>query len=277
MENIKDNTKKVWGASPAGTTSTESKPMTKKFFDEAFKFRSEYEIPWLYEVIPFKEFKNKKVLEVGCGAGFDAYNIAREGGIYTGIDITPENIDRTKTHLGYFGLNTKVLEADAEQLPFEEEFDIVYSNGVLHHTPNMEKSFSEAYRVLKDNGEFYVVLYNKNSIFHWFTLFLVKHILMLGFLQMNFKDRLSMIEYTTSKEKPLVNVYSKNEVESILKKVGFTVNNNDLKIRKLVKEDLPYLPIIRNLWKIVPQSIYDKIGEKLGWYIIARGVKKIET
>ena len=116
MNHIKNNTKNVWGASPAGTTSSKAKPKTKDFFDEAFKYRSEYEQPWLYDVIPFKSFKDKRVLEIGCGVGFDAYNIIREGATYTGIDITPENIERTKIHLGYFGLEGEILEADAENL-----------------------------------------------------------------------------------------------------------------------------------------------------------------
>jgi ubiquinone/menaquinone biosynthesis C-methylase UbiE len=117
MNETKENTKKVWGASPAGTTSSEAKPKSKEFFEEAFKFRSEYEQPWLYDIIPFKEFKNKKVLELGCGAGFDAYNITREGAVYTGIDITPENIERTRTHLSFFDLKAEILESDAENLP----------------------------------------------------------------------------------------------------------------------------------------------------------------
>ncbi len=277
MNNIKNDTKKVWGASPAGTTSSTAKPKSKEFFKEAFKYRSEYELPWLCEVIPFKNFKDKKILEVGCGAGFDAYNITKEGAIYTGIDITPENIDRTTTHLSFFNLGGEILEADAEKLPFNgSEFDIVFSNGVLHHTPDMEQAFSEVYRVLKGNGKFYVILYHKNSIFYWAKLFLLDHILRLGFLKMNFKDRVSMIEYTTSNAKPLVNVYSKKEVKTILKNVGFSVLDKDIKVRKLVKEDMPNLSILRKLWKLIPQKTYDKVGTYFGWYIIVKGLKKIE-
>jgi ubiquinone/menaquinone biosynthesis C-methylase UbiE len=154
------------------------------------------------------------------------------------------------------------------------EYDIVYSNGVLHHTPNMSKSFNEAYRVLKDKGEFYVILYHKNSIFYWFSLFFVKHILLFGFLKMSFKDRLSKIEFTTSEDLPLVNVYSRQEVKKIMEEVGFSVESID--VRKLVKEDMPYLPILRSIWKSIPQGVYDKIGKYFGWYIIVKGIKRID-
>ncbi len=87
---------------------------------------------------------------MGCGAGFDAYRFMDSGARYTGVDITPENIERTKTHLGFYGFSPTVVQADAEHLPFSDAtFDIVFSNGVLHHTPDMRAAFAEAFRVLK--------------------------------------------------------------------------------------------------------------------------------
>lgn len=112
------------GASPAGAKSSSSKPMTLEFFKEAYALRCDYEIPWLNKVVGFEKYRDKKVLEVGCGAGFDAYNILKSGGIYTGIDITPENIRRTKRHLSFYNFEPAIIEADAEKLPFiEGSFD----------------------------------------------------------------------------------------------------------------------------------------------------------
>ena len=91
---------------------------------------------------------------------------------------------------------------------------------------------------------------------------------------MSFKERLSKIEFTTSDEKPLVNVYSKKELTEILESTGFEVSS--IEVRKLVKEDMPYLPILRSLWKVIPQKLYDRIGKYFGWYVIAKGIKKVE-
>ena len=97
----------------------------------------------------------------------------RTGADYTGVDITPENIERTRRHLALFGFSPLVQEADAERLPFPDaSFDVVFSNGVLHHTPNIDRSFREAHRVLQRGGSFWVLLYHKNSIFHWLSLWL---------------------------------------------------------------------------------------------------------
>lgn len=269
----KDRTAKVWGASPAGAIyAGGAEPGTREFFETARRRRNGYEIPWLAELVPFGATSGREVLEIGCGAGFDAYDFCRAGARYTGIDITPENPHRTLAHLGHYGLKPRVARADAEDLPFGPgRFDVVFSNGVLHHTPDIAKSLREAHRVLKTGGDFWVILYHRNSIYYGFTLFLVEHLLYRGFRKRSFKERLSMIEYTTSDARPLVNVYGRGEVRRMLRDAGFAVEA--LWVRKLVVEDLPGLPVIGRLWKHVPRSWLDAAGRLFGWYVIARARK----
>ena len=82
----------VWGASPAGTThGGGTEPGTREFFERVLELRNSYEIPWLGELVPFAAYRGRAVLEVGCGAGFDAYSFATAGADYTGVDITPQN------------------------------------------------------------------------------------------------------------------------------------------------------------------------------------------
>ena len=70
-----------------------------------------------------------------------------------------------------YGLHPDVQEADAEALPFSDaSFDMVYSNGVLHHVPDIAKAIREVFRVLKPGGIVYLLLYHRNSIFYRFTL-----------------------------------------------------------------------------------------------------------
>jgi len=269
----KESSKAVWGAAPAGTTfGGGAKPGTKEFFENVRRKRADYELPWLYELIPFAFFRNKKVLELGCGAGYDAYEFYRNGASYTGIDITPENIERTKRHLEYYGYHPTVLEGDAENLQFENEsFDVVFSNGVLHHTPDIERSFTEAYRVLRQGGEFWIILYHKNSVFYWVKLFFTDQVLKFGFLKRSLKERLSMIEYSTSNEHPLVNVYSRRQLRKLLQDAGFSVKS--MWVRKLVKEDLPEIYIVWRLWRFIPQGWLDVIGRRFGWYVIVHARK----
>jgi ubiquinone/menaquinone biosynthesis C-methylase UbiE len=264
----------VWGSTPAGSAHAKGATRgSKEYFERVLARRNGYEIMGLLELIPFSAFCNKGVLEIGCGAGYDAFELCRHGSNYTGLDIAHPNLVLTQMHLKHYGYDPSVLRGDAEDLPFRgRTFDIVYSNGVLHHTPDTEKAFYEAYRVLKKGGEFWVAVYHKNSIFYWGTLFLFDHILGLGFLSRTFKERLSMIEYTESSTRPLVKAFSRHQLKGMLSKTGFSVEF--LWVRKLVLEDLPGIPILNRLWHWIPQKWLRLLGNVFGWYVITKAVKK---
>ncbi len=268
--NGKERAKEVWSQTPAGSIFAQDlKPGTKEFFDATRRTRLEYEMPWLSEVFDFRSCSQKKVLEIGFGSGYDAYEFCKSGADYVGIDITPQNRERAASHLAFYDYKPRLLEADAESLPFaDDSFDIVYSNGVLHHTPDIAKSFREASRVLRKNGEFWVIVYNRNSIFYWLNLLLANHLLNFGFLKQSFRERLSRIEYTTSQELPIVNVYTRSSLISLLKQTGFKVES--VVVRKLTKEDFPNVAPIQALLRRVSQSQLDRLGTKMGWYLAAK-------
>jgi ubiquinone/menaquinone biosynthesis C-methylase UbiE len=261
---------RVWNAAPAGAThARDLEPGTLTFFQTALNRRTEHEVPWLPETIAFESTAGKRVLELGCGAGFDAYNFCRFGADYTGIDIAPENPLRTLRHLDFFGYIPKVVQTRIHSLPFpDESFEIVYSCGVLHHLLDIHGGLREARRVLEPGGNLWILVYHKNSIFHWITLFLVDHIYKRGFRQQSFAARLAEIEYTTSNERPVVNVYSRRQLRKILVDTGFAVES--IQARKLVAQDLPSLPLLDKVWPRIPQSWLDRVGMLLGWYLVAK-------
>lgn len=272
-QKLKTEAQRTWTANPAGWTYGQgAAPGTKEFFDNVVAKRSTEELPWLTELIPFAAMRAKKVLELGCGAGYDAYAFCRAGADYVGIDLTPDNPQRTRTHLGFYHLAPLTLVGDAEQLMFpDQHFDVVFSNGVLHHTPDILASFGEAQRVLKPGGEFWVILYHKDSIFHWLNVVLWDHLLHLGFLKRSYRERLSMIEYTTSGARPLVNVYRRRDVAKLLEQAGFTVEK--LWVRRLMREELPGVPLLRKLYPHIPQPWLTFVGKAFGWYVIAKARK----
>jgi ubiquinone/menaquinone biosynthesis C-methylase UbiE len=265
---------RVWGASPAGWTHASDQLIgTKEYFEQVVARRSGYEIPWLYDVFPFASSRNKHVLEVGCGAGYDAFEFCRQGAVYTGIDITLENIDRTTRHLSLYNLKGEIRAGDAEHLDFQDEsFDLAFSNGVLHHVPDIEQSFREIRRVLKPGGELWLTLYHKHSFFYLISLGLWDHMICGGFLKETLQERLSRIETTTSDAKPLVHVYSRSEVKAMLERCGFKVCL--LQVRKLVWEDLPGVPFIARFWRWIPQNLLEAVGRWLGWYVVVRAEKR---
>ena len=95
-----------------------------------------------------------KVLEYGCGEGWNAFHISQWGGHIYGIDIADEQIGRAQKKSTEMGLQEKVTfeVMDAENLTYPDNyFDVVCGTGILHHL-NIERALGEIARVLKPTG-----------------------------------------------------------------------------------------------------------------------------
>jgi ubiquinone/menaquinone biosynthesis C-methylase UbiE len=162
-EDLKTRVHDFWQANPCGAKFAQGEIGTREFFDaiERHRYQTESHIP---EVIGFARWKDRDVLEVGCGLGTDGINFARAGARYTGIDLTEASIALVRKRFEIEGLPACLKVADAEQLPFADaSFDLAYSHGVLHHTPDTARAICELHRVLRPEGTAMVMLYHKNS------------------------------------------------------------------------------------------------------------------
>lgn len=272
QKNIKSATKQVWGTSPAGTTHAQDyTPGTKQFFEKVLHARFTDEHAFLPEFVEYQIWKHKRVLEIGCGAGYDAYMFCKKGAEYTGIDIAPENIERTKKHLAFYNMHPTIKEMDAEYLEYVHEFDCVYSFGVLHHIPAIEKVLQNIHKALVDDGMLIFTVYNKHSLFYWLSLWLWDYIICAGFLRYSFQERLAKIEYTKSSELPYVKVYTKKELKKLLEGNGFIITH--MSVKKLTKEDLPPIQFLSKLYKYIPISWLEFLGQYWGWYLCVKAKK----
>ncbi len=267
---IKISTKKVWGTNPAGWTHAKDKKKgTKEFFDQVLYKRFTEECFWLPAIVSFESYANKKVLEIGCGAGYDAYMFCNNGAEYTGLDLVPENIALTKKHLSFYSYTPVIFEADAQEMDFKEQFDLVYSFGVLHHIPDMEKVLYQSYQALKPGGTALFIVYYKYSIAYFRV---VAHWIMRGkFLKESLQEALSRVEDVDSSERPLVRVYSKKQFTKLVQDAGFTVVST--KIRKLSREDLPAFAGLTYIFKYLPESVLHRWATWWGWYLCLQAVK----
>ena len=176
-DDIKQDVHDFWNSQACGTQFTDKEKYTIEYFEEIEENR--YKVsPEIFSFAQFTRFKGKKLLEVGVGAGTDFLQWVRAGAIATGIDLTNEAIDHVAHRLSLYGLEAeKMLVADSENLPFSENsFDVVYSWGVIHHTPDTPKAMSEIIRVLKTGGTAKVMIYHRHSILVYF--FWMKHALL---------------------------------------------------------------------------------------------------
>jgi SAM-dependent methyltransferase len=160
---LKERVRAFWQEHPCGTKFSDAEMGTRKFFDriEAHRYGKEWHIP---AAADFAGARGLKVLEIGCGLGTDGAQFARAGADYTGIDLTEASIELARKRFELSGLQGEFRVADAEQLDFADgTFDLVYSHGVLHHTPDIEAAVREIHRVLKPGGRAIVMLYHRGS------------------------------------------------------------------------------------------------------------------
>lgn len=121
--------------------------------------------PFIFDLAKFAETRGKRVLEIGVGLGADHQRFAEAGADLFGIDLTPRAVEHTNRRLALLGLNSRVAVGDAERLDFPDGFfDVVYSWGVLHHSPDTLAAVREVFRVLKPGGIARVIIYHKWSL-----------------------------------------------------------------------------------------------------------------
>lgn len=163
-----DDVRAFWNTEACGTHFIRQYQDDRDFFSQyrAFRYRTEWHIP---AFAAFALGAGRQVLEVGCGNGVDGLMFARHGAHYTGIDLTAEAVDATRRHFGVEGMAGTFQQANCEKLGFaDESFDIVYSFGVLHHTPDPAQAVREVHRVLRPGGVARVMLYHRHS-FNYFV------------------------------------------------------------------------------------------------------------
>ncbi|MDT7689148.1 MAG: hypothetical protein QOE46_1907 [Acidobacteriota bacterium] len=160
---LKERVRAFWQEHPCGTKFADAEMGSRRFFElvEEHRYRTEWHIP---AAAGFDKAKGLRVLEIGCGLGTDGARFARAGAIYTGVDLTEAAVSLARRRFELEGLAGEFRVADAERLEFDDEsFDLVYTHGVLHHTPDAAAAVREVHRVLAPRGRAVVMLYHRDS------------------------------------------------------------------------------------------------------------------
>jgi len=237
----------------------------KKFFSISKVFNKKGELPFS-NLIDFQKLENKKILEIGCGFGSHAQLIINNSKNidYTGIDITKTAVDFAKRRFKLFNLSGKIIECDAEKLPFQDnQFDFIWSWGVIHHSKNTEIILNEIKRVLKPDGSCTLMIYNKNSLRYYLYGGLFHGIMCLKLLKKNL-DEINM-EFTDGY---FARHFTSKEFKKILLRKRFKVK----KIFSLAETDHIPFPGGYRLKKLkinFLNQLIEKLLNKFGWFLIA--------
>lgn len=161
----KDQVKEFWEKSPCGAKDVAAAAEGSLEFFEAVERQRYGGDDFMFDVVGFDGWRGKKVLEVGCGLGTDLLQFARGGAEVYGVDLTGRAAALTRRRLELYGFQGKIAVSDSENLPFRNDsFDLVYSWGVIHHTPNTAAAAREIVRVCRPGGRVLVMIYHRRSL-----------------------------------------------------------------------------------------------------------------
>jgi len=263
-----DRVREYWNNRPCNLRHSPAPVGSREYFDqvEARKYLVEAHIPGFAE---FPRWNGKRVLEIGCGLGTDTMNFARAGARVTAVDLSSRSLDLARQRARVFGLEHRIqfIEADAERLSeFVEpaHYDLVYSFGVIHHTPRPERVWQQIRRYYTgDATTFKMMVYYRWAWKVWAILFREAHG---AFWQL---DRAVARNSEAQTGCPVTYTYTRSSVRRVLEAAGFAVEDvfvdHIFPYRVADYVEYRYVKAIPFRW--MPGPVMRSVEQRLGWHL----------
>lgn len=242
-----------WNARPCNIRHSQQPVGSKEYFDEVErrKYFVESHIPGFAQ---FERWRGKRVLEVGCGIGTDTINFARAGAEVTAVDLSEESLSLAIRRAEVYGLSNRICfhHANAEELASAvpvESFDLVYSFGVIHHTPSPRRVIEEIAKYMGPESELRIMVYAKQS---W----------------KNFMIEAGFDQPEAQAGCPIAHTFSHDEVQALLD--GFEILSLEhdhifpFVVNKYTKYEYEVVPWFASM----PRDMFIAIEKKLGWHTL---------
>jgi SAM-dependent methyltransferase len=254
--------KEYWNRQPCNINHSKKKFLTKEYFKEVKKkkYFVEKHIPTFAE---FNKYKNKNILEIGCGIGTDAIEFIKNKNKYIGIDYSDRSLEICKIRVSKYRLEKykPVFMLDnCETLnnikKLKKKFDLIYSFGVIHHTPNMQNCFDAIYKIADKNTEIKIMVYAKNS----YKKFLLQ--------DTNYR-------YEAQKGCPVVHTVNDNDINNLVRnKFKIVEKYQDFIFPYKIKPYKSGKFIKVDHFKVMPKKIFNLLSKNVGEHMLLR-LKKI--
>lgn len=243
-----DTVRDFWQAHINNEYYTDAERASDEYFDEIERRRyaTHYHLPDLFASL---DGRGKRLLEVGCGIGVDSIQLAKRGFDVTAVDLTENALAVAGQFAAHRGATVDFRLGNAERLDFaDESFDAVYSFGVLHHTPDIQRSVDEVHRVLRPGGTAYVMLYHRDSLVN----------LVHRALRLPYESPIDRTDHC-----PVVYTFSRSGVRRLFRDFS-TVT---------VRAEYPFTYGFGPLTTKLPASLRRPAGRAIGWHLMITAVR----
>jgi SAM-dependent methyltransferase len=257
-----------WNRRPCNIRHSAREVGTKEYFDEVEE-RKYFVEPHIPAFAQFDRWRDKKVLEIGCGIGTDSVNFARAGADLTVVELSDASLDLCRKRFATYGLEARFYNGNAEELssfvPLEQ-YDLIYSFGVIHHSPHPERIIAEIRKYCHKDTELRIMVYSRWS---WKGMWIVLTEGRGAFWRAEDLIRLNSEAQAGS---AVTYTYSHNGVRSLLS--GFDIvgiwkdHVFPYKVDKYVRYEYQWVWYLR--W--MPTPLFRWLERRLGWHtmVVAR-------
>jgi len=263
LQDVRD----YWNRRPCNVRHSPKPVGSRAYFDEveARKYLVEPHIPSFAQ---FERWAGKRVLEIGCGIGTDTISFARAGAAVTAVDLSEQSLDLARRRAAVYGLEDRIrfVQADAEQLADAlpaEPYDLVYTFGVIHHTPHPGRILDQARQCMRPGSELKVMVYHRRA---W-------KVLQILFTQERW--RIGDIERIVAQHSeaqtgcPITHIYTRAGGRRFLEDHGFAVS--DLSVEHIfsyaIKPYKQYRYVRQWPWRVTPAPIFRRLEHRFGWHL----------
>jgi 2-polyprenyl-3-methyl-5-hydroxy-6-metoxy-1,4-benzoquinol methylase len=260
--------REYWNHRPCNLRHSPAPVGTRQYFDEVEQ-RKYFVEPHIPAFADFARWKNRRVLEVGCGLGTDTINFARAGALVTAVDLSEESLALARRRASIFGVDDRVrfVAADAERLSeFVEpqSYDLVYSFGVIHHSPHPERILRQLRSHFVDAGStLKVMVYHRWS---WKVLGIVRTDAHGAWWRM---DSVVARQSEAQTGCPVTYTYSRRSGARLLEQAGFRVANAQVDhiFPYRVADYVRYEYVQTLPFRYLPGSAMRALEHRLGWHL----------
>jgi 2-polyprenyl-3-methyl-5-hydroxy-6-metoxy-1,4-benzoquinol methylase len=260
--------RRYWDARPCNIRHSTKPVGSKEYFDEV-EARKYFVEPHIPAFAGFERWRGKRVLEVGCGIGTDSINFARAGADLTAVELSGESLSIAAQRAEVMGVADRIrfVQANAEELTSaldEEPYDLVYSFGVVHHTPHPERALAEMRVLTAPGGVLKLMVYHRRS---WKVFWIVvAH----GRGRFWKADELIAEHSEAETGCPVTFAFTRGQAHELVERSGFRVQ--DLRVDHVfpyrVRDYVEYRYVKEPYFRWMPEPLFRAFERRFGWHLL---------